>query len=221
MCEVRQSLKAQATRSSASPYQNLPEAVGGDQKFGLPTSSAEKSRNEPQRQRCIPSRRWVANRSPIQTYGPLRLYLFLAARAQLVAERISPVLIEPNNVIICDRYIDSTVAYQGYGFGFDINFIKQANSNAIGDFVPNLTILIDCPIETSIARTISRTGKVSRFETKPNDFHQRVRNGFIELANENHDRWKIVDGTLDEKTLSKHILSLALDVIDASDINVK
>ena len=71
------------------------------------------------------------------------------------------------------------------------------------------------------ARTISRTGKISRFETKSNDFHQRVRNGFIELANENRDRWKIVDGTLDEKTLSKHILSLALDVIDASDINVK
>ena len=150
-----------------------------------------------------------------------QLYLFLAARAQLVAERISPVLIEPNNVIICDRYIDSTVAYQGYGFGFDINFIKQANSNAIGDFVPNLTILIDCPIETSIARTISRTGKVSRFETKPNDFHQRVRNGFIELANENHDRWKIVDGTLDEKTLSKQILSLALEVIKGSDTNLQ
>ena len=150
-----------------------------------------------------------------------QLYLFLAARAQLVAERISPILIEPNNVIICDRYIDSTVAYQGYGFGFDINFIKQANSNAIGDFVPNLTILIDCPIETSIARTISRTGKVSRFETKPNDFHQRVRNGFIELANENHDRWKIVDGTLDEKTLSKQILSLALEVIKVSDTKLK
>ena len=150
-----------------------------------------------------------------------QLYLFLAARAQLVAERIGPVLLEPNNVIVCDRYIDSTVAYQGYGFGFDVDFIKQANSNSIGDFKPNLTILIDCPIETSIARTISRTGKISRFETKSNDFHQRVRNGFIELANENRDRWKIVDGTLDEKTLSKHILSLALDVIDASDINVK
>ena len=150
-----------------------------------------------------------------------QLYLFLAARAQLVAERIGPVLLEPNNVIVCDRYIDSTVAYQGYGFGFDVDFIKQANSNSIGDFKPNLTILIDCPIETSIARTISRTGKISRFETKSNDFHQRVRKGFVELANENRDRWKIVDGTLDEKTLSKHILSLALDVIDASDINVK
>ena len=150
-----------------------------------------------------------------------QLYLFLAARAQLVAERIGPVLLEPNNVIVCDRYIDSTVAYQGYGFGFDVDFIKQANLNSIGDFKPNLTILIDCPIETSIARTISRTGKISRFETKSNDFHQRVRNGFIELANENRDRWKIVDGTLYETTLSKHILSLALDVIDASDINVK
>ena len=150
-----------------------------------------------------------------------QLYLFLAARAQLVAERIGPVLLEPNNVIVCDRYIDSTVAYQGYGFGFDVDFIKQANLNSIGDFKPNLTILIDCPIETAIARTISRTGKISRFETKSNDFHQRVRKGFMELANENRDRWKIVDGTLDEKTLSKHILSLALDVIDASDINVK
>ena len=150
-----------------------------------------------------------------------QLYLFLAARAQLVAERIGPVLLEPNNVIVCDRYIDSTVAYQGYGFGFDVDFIKQANSNSIGDFKPNLTILIDCPIETAIARTISRTGKISRFETKSNDFHQRVRKGFVELANENRDRWKIVDGTLDEKTLSKHILSLALDVIDGSDINVK
>ena len=150
-----------------------------------------------------------------------QLYLFLAARAQLVAERIGPVLLEPNNVIVCDRYIDSTVAYQGYGFGFDVDFIKQANSNSIGDFKPNLTILIDCPIETAIARTISRTGKISRFETKSNDFHQRVRKGFVELANENRDRWKIVDGTLDETTLSKHILSLALDVIDASDINVK
>ena len=150
-----------------------------------------------------------------------QLYLYLAARAQLVAERIGPVLLEPNNVIVCDRYIDSTVAYQGYGFGFDVDFIKQANSNSIGDFKPNLTILIDCPIETAIARTISRTGKISRFETKSNDFHQRVRKGFMELANENRDRWKIVDGKLDEKTLSKHILSLALDIINASDTNVK
>ena len=150
-----------------------------------------------------------------------QLYLFLAARAQLVAERIGPVLLEPSNVIVCDRYIDSTVAYQGYGFGFDVDFIKQANSNSIGDFKPNLTILIDCPIETAIARTISRTGKISRFETKSNDFHQRVRKGFMELANENRDRWKIVDGKLDEKTLSKHILSLALDIINASDTNVK
>ncbi|MBR61377.1 MAG: dTMP kinase [Dehalococcoidia bacterium] len=147
-----------------------------------------------------------------------QLYLFLAARTQLVAERIAPVLSKPNNVIVCDRYIDSTVAYQGYGFGFDIDFIKQANYNAIGNFMPNLTILIDCPIETSIARTLSRTEDVSRFETKPNDFHQRVRSGFIELANENPDRWKIVDGTLDEKTLSQHIFTLALDVINKFDI---
>jgi len=150
-----------------------------------------------------------------------QLYLFLAARAQLVAERIGPILLEPNNIIVCDRYIDSTVAYQGYGFGFDVDFIKQANLNSIGDFKPNLTILIDCPIETAIARTISRKGKISRFETKSNDFHQRVRKGFMELANENRDRWKIVDGTLDEETLSKKILSLALDVIDTSNTNVK
>ena len=150
-----------------------------------------------------------------------QLYLFLAARAQLVTERIAPVLLEPNNVIVCDRYMDSTVAYQGYGFGFDIDFIKQANYHAIGDFKPNLTILIDCPVETALARTKSRTGKTSRFETKHNDFHQRVRQGFIKLAKESHDQWRIVDGKLDEKTLSKQILSLALDVINEYNTKIK
>lgn len=149
-----------------------------------------------------------------------QLYLFLAARAQLVTERISPILSEPNNVVVCDRYIDSTVAYQGYGVGFDIDFIKQANHYVIGDSKPNLTILIDCPINIALSRTMSRTEKTSRFETKPNEYHERVRKGFIKLANDNHDRWRIIDGTLDEKTLSKQILSLALDVINAPNSNI-
>ena len=150
-----------------------------------------------------------------------QLYLFLAARAQLVTERIAPILLDPNNVIVCDRYIDSTVAYQGYGVGFDIDFIKQANRYAIGDSKPNLTILIDCPINIALSRTMSRTEKTSRFETKSNEYHERVKEGFIKLANDNHDRWRIIDGTLDEKTLSKQILLLALDAINASNTKIK
>lgn len=142
-----------------------------------------------------------------------QLCLFLASRAQLVAEKIAPALSGTNNIVICDRYMDSTLAYQGYGMGFDIELIKRVNSYVVGHCKPSLTILIDCPIKVSVSRTIARTKKMSRFEAKANDFQKRVREGFISLANEEPKRWHVVDGTLNKITLSKQILLIAVNAI--------
>jgi len=120
------------------------------------------------------------------------LLLFNASRAQLVTEVIRPSL-ESGKVVICDRYADSTTAYQSYGRGLDLAMVKAVNHAAIQGLNPDLTVLLDIPVEAGLARKKGK--KQDRFEQEDIAFHQRVREGYLKLAASEPERWLVVDAT--------------------------
>jgi dTMP kinase len=120
------------------------------------------------------------------------LMLFNASRAQLVAEVIQPNL-KSGKAVISDRYADSTTVYQGYGRELDLAMVKATNKAATQGLKPNLTVLLDIPVEEGLARKMAR--KQDRFEQETAIFHQRVREGYLELAAAEPRRWLVVDAT--------------------------
>jgi dTMP kinase len=117
------------------------------------------------------------------------LLLFNTSRIQLVEEVILPSLEKGTNVI-CDRYADSTAAYQGYGRGLDMDKVIAVNKIGTAGLAPDLTILLDMPVEKGLAR---RSGKQDRFEKESVNFHKRVREGYLELAKQEPERWLVID----------------------------
>ncbi len=135
--------------------------------------------------------RWLKWSHPDIT--PLtELMLFNASRAQLVAEVIMPALKE-GKVVICDRYTDSTIAYQSYGRGLDLEMVRTLNRDATQGLKPTLTFLLDIPAEDGLARKGDR--KQDRFEQEKISFHRRVRQGYLKLALEEPERWLVIDAT--------------------------
>ena len=118
--------------------------------------------------------------------------LFSAARAQLAAEVIEPALAR-GEVVICDRFGDSTLAYQGFGSGQPLEALRSLQSFAVGDLRPDLTILIDLPVEVGLGR--KQPDEMTRFEERADvAFHRRVRDGFLDLAAAEPARFAIIDG---------------------------
>jgi len=130
------------------------------------------------------------------------LLLFNASRAQLVTEVIQPSLRE-GKVVICDRYADSTIAYQSYGRGLDIEIVTAINNAATQGLKPDLTILLDMSVEDGLARKSS--GKQDRFEQEAIAFHKRVRNGYLKLAANDPKRWLVIDATQSKRKISQTI----------------
>jgi len=118
-------------------------------------------------------------------------FLFLSARAELVARRLRPAL-EAGRVVVCDRFADSTLAYQGYGRGLDLETLRGLNRLATGALTPHLTLLLDLTPEVALARL---PGPPDRFEAEGLAFHQRVREGYLALAREEPERWRVLDAT--------------------------
>ena len=127
------------------------------------------------------------------------LLLFNASRAQLVEEVIRPNLEKGVNVI-CDRYADSTTAYQGYGRGLDMATVVAVNGAGTQRLVPDLTILLDMPVEEGLARKGEKNK--DRFETESSKFHKRVREGYKKLAETEPERWLVVDATQSKETIA-------------------
>ena len=131
-------------------------------------------------------------------------FLFLADRAQNVDCIIRPALAE-GTIVICDRHTDSSVAYQGYGRGLDIDRIKKLNALATDGLVPDLTIVLDVDVETSQ----TRVGSVKdRMESAGVEFFERVRNGYLEIAKQEPERVKVVDSKQSIEDIHKQILEL-------------
>lgn len=127
------------------------------------------------------------------------LFLYLADRAQHVNEVIAPAL-KAKKIVLCDRFTDSTLAYQGYGRGIDLAQLKQFNNIADGGVRPNLTFLLDCPIELGLARTGERQVQAGqppedRFEREKREFHEKVRAGFLALAAAEPQRFHVIDAS--------------------------
>jgi dTMP kinase len=121
------------------------------------------------------------------------LLLFAAARAQHVDEVIRPAL-DRGEVVICDRFTDSTIAYQGYGRGIALGVIEQTNAIATRGLRPDLTVLLDLPVDVGMARRLSDR-QADQFEQEAMSFHERIRRGFRTLARNEPERWLVVDAT--------------------------
>ena len=131
-------------------------------------------------------------------------FLFLADRAQNIDIIVKPA-IKQGEIVLCDRHIDSTVAYQGYGRGLDINEINMLNNLATGGKKPDLTLAFDVDVETSM----KRVGKEKdRMESAGIDFHNRVRNGYLELATQEPDRIKVLDATKTIEEIHEKVIEI-------------
>lgn len=121
--------------------------------------------------------------------------LFCASRAQLCRNVLGPALAAGKWVVL-DRFTDSTLAYQGYGRGFDVEQLRSMNDFATGDVKPTLTILIDLPVESGLSRVRSRgDGVRDRIEREPLAFHMRLQAGYREMAVREPERFIVVDGS--------------------------
>lgn len=131
-------------------------------------------------------------------------FLFLADRAQNIDTIVKPA-VSSGKIVLCDRHIDSSVAYQGYGRGLDIQQIKNLNTIAAGGMLPDLTLVFDINIETSMQRVGNNK---DRMENSGIDFFNRVRNGYLELAKQEPDRIKVVNSTGAIDTIQKEVIKI-------------
>jgi dTMP kinase len=130
--------------------------------------------------------------------------LYMAARAQIVTELIKPALLK-GKTVICDRFLDSTIAYQGYGLGIDIDFIKSVGWFASEGIRPDLTIFLDLPVEKGLKhRVISK----DRIEKRSLAYHEKVRNGYLKLARQEPERIKIIRVDRDMEVTQANIRAL-------------
>jgi dTMP kinase len=142
------------------------------------------------------------------------LFLYGAARAQHVAEVIAPAL-AAGQIVLCDRFTDATVSYQGYGRGLDLQVITELNRLAAGDIRPDLTLIVDCPVETGLERAMtrinnSRGAREERFELESLQFHKKVREGYLTLARQEPERFVVIDGSGGIDETSSAILAAVL-----------
>ena len=133
------------------------------------------------------------------------LLLFAASRAQHVRELIVPAIAE-GQIVLCDRFLDSTTVYQGVARAIDSKKVDTVNQFAIGDTMPDLTILIDLPPEIGLARVHARSdGKLDRMENEAIEFFQAVRQGYLDLAKSEPKRLLVLDGSQSVEELETQI----------------
>jgi dTMP kinase len=152
-----------------------------------------------------------------EQHAPLTdAFLFNAARIQHVAEVIRPAL-ERGDIVVCDRFADSTLAYQGYGSGADLATLRELEQAVIGTVRPDLTILLDLPVAVGLARRLrGPAGEVSRFEADPAfdvAFHERVRAGYLEMARDEPARWRVVDADGSADGLAARVLRVVEEAL--------
>jgi len=150
------------------------------------------------------------------------LLLYIADRAQHVAEVIRPALDE-GLVVICDRFADASVVYQGVGRGLDADLVIRLHRLTLGRFVPDLTFLLDLPVETGLERAWKRiaagprNAADSRFEEETLAFHRRVRRGYLDLARREPQRFVVVDASRDPARVTSDIVAAVEERIQADD----
>jgi dTMP kinase len=139
------------------------------------------------------------------------LMLFLADRAQHVSQVIRPHL-ENGDIVLCDRYADSTVCYQGYGRGLDIEFLRSLNRFVTKDLLPDLTLVFDLPIEIALTRRKREEG--DRIDCEEVSFHQRVREGFLKEVAMEPERFRVIDASTSIEAVFKDVLAIVLPILE-------
>ncbi|MBI3301467.1 MAG: dTMP kinase [Deltaproteobacteria bacterium] len=141
------------------------------------------------------------------------LLLMLADRAQHVQEIVAPGL-RASKIVISDRFVDSTTAYQGYGRGTELDLLARLNAFACGGYMPALTLLLNLPVAEGLRRAGQRrssTEVVDHFEAESVAFHERVRAGFLEVARAEPERVRVVDAVRSVEEIHREILAVVLD----------
>lgn len=141
--------------------------------------------------------------------------MMFAARVQHAQKIIVPAL-ETNKVVITDRFVDSTMAYQGYGRGVDLAFIEQLTTLSLGNLKPDITFILDIDPEEGLARSERRMAEQAlgveqtedRFEKMDIEFHRKIRQGFLEIAKKDPGRCHLIDATLDAKTITEKLVQI-------------
>jgi dTMP kinase len=152
----------------------------------------------------------LLNRGSCAIGAEAELLLFAAARAQHVRETILPAL-EAGQWVLCDRFTDATLAYQGFGRGLDAGFIKMLNVFSAFSLTPNMTLLFDLPIATALERAKKRVAggppetAEDRFEHENHDFHARIRKGYLTLTAREPERFRIIDAAADVETVRQEV----------------
>jgi len=147
-------------------------------------------------------RKLLLNKSSLKIAGKSELLLFAAARAQHVEETIMPAL-DDGKVVLCDRYSDATVAYQGFGRGLEISEVRWINNFSSQFLQPDLTLFFDLPVDDGLKRAMSRISRIAdssvedRFERENLQFHVRVREGYLALIKSEPERFRVIDALKD------------------------
>jgi dTMP kinase len=123
---------------------------------------------------------------------PTEFLLFSASRAQLVAQFIRPHL-QAGDIVLCDRYADSSLAYQGYAHGLDLSALRQVTQFATGGLKPDLTFYFDLDVSAGLRRKRDGDSPLDRLDSQAIEFHERVRRGYLAMAEEEPQRWVVVD----------------------------
>jgi len=130
-------------------------------------------------------------------------FLHCAARRDHLVQTLKPAL-ESGRWVVSDRFADSTVAYQGYGHGLGADTVRALNALAIGEFAPDLTLILDLPVEIGLARAAERGGS-ERYENMGRDFHERLRKGFLEIAAAEPKRCAVIDAAGAEAEVARAV----------------
>jgi len=136
--------------------------------------------------------------------------LHFAARSDHVTRTIEPAL-AAGRWVVCDRFVDSTIAYQGYGQNVDRTFIENLSHAILGECRPDLTLLLDLPVEVGLARAAERRGNETRYEDMEQTFHERIRLGFRDMAAAEPSRFAVIDASADLDTVQGRIEAAVVD----------
>ncbi|HXL72246.1 MAG TPA: dTMP kinase, partial [bacterium] len=165
-------------------------------------------------------RRWILNELEYQLTSETELFLFLADRSQHVNEIIKPAL-KKGLVVLCDRYTDSTLAYQGGGRGFDMKLLEINNRLASDGLKPDITLLFDLPVEMGLKRALGRGKGKDRMEKEKIEFHRRVRNVFLNIARKDKKRVLILDASQKVELVYQQMLEKLIDHLPTPKASLK
>jgi dTMP kinase len=146
--------------------------------------------------------------------GTTEALLHYAARRDHLRSTVWPAL-RRGAWVISDRFADSTRAYQGYGHGLDLAALARLHDVAVGGFRPDLTLILDLPIDTGLARAAARRGTETRYESLPRDFHERVHEGFLKIAQAEPGRCAVIDASGDIETVAAAIARVVAERLGA------